>query len=63
LVSPRKYRDSTVNYPTTTYFLQSAVQRRAIMGTGARWELTGSRLEECLRKGGGHLEDIVFKKQ
>jgi len=22
----------------------------------------GWRLEECLRKGGGHLEDIVFKK-
>jgi hypothetical protein len=21
-----------------------------------------SRLEECLRKGGGHLEDIMFKK-
>jgi hypothetical protein len=21
-----------------------------------------SRLEECLRKGGGHLEDVVFKK-
>jgi len=20
------------------------------------------RLEECLRKGGGHLEDVVFKK-
>jgi len=21
-----------------------------------------SRLDECLRKGGGHLEDVVFKK-
>jgi len=25
-------------------------------------EPLGWRLEECLRKGGGHLEDVVFKK-
>jgi hypothetical protein len=38
-----------------------AAQKRAIVRTDFP-EPLGWRLEECLRKDGGHLEDVVFKK-
>jgi hypothetical protein len=38
-----------------------AAQKRAIVRTGFSGNI-GTRLEECLRKGGGHAEDIMLKK-
>jgi len=48
----------------TEVFYTGAAQKRAIVRAFFFFflEPIQSRLEECLHKGGGHLEDIMFKK-
>jgi hypothetical protein len=41
--------------------IKCTAQKREIVRTGLSGNIR-SKLEECLRKGVGHLEDIVFKK-
>jgi hypothetical protein len=47
-------------YPCSMYNIQDAAQKQAIVKTD--FSRMGWRLDECLRKGGGHFEDVVFKK-
>jgi hypothetical protein len=44
----------------TSELLYGAAQKRAIANQRVTRNIS-SRLEECLRKGEGHLEDVVFK--
>jgi len=42
--------------------VRGAAQKLAIVRTCPPPRNIHSRLEECLLKGGGHLEDIMFRK-
>jgi hypothetical protein len=47
---------------TQFVFIQSAAQKRKTVRTGFSWNRWGAGTEESLRKGWGHLKDVVFKK-
>jgi hypothetical protein len=48
--------------PVSRNLIKGAAQKLAIARTSFFPELLGWGLEECLCKGGGHLEDIIFKE-